>query len=120
MLILTRKPGESLRIGDDVRITVVEIKGNQVRIGIAAPRSFPIYREEIYLQIQSANKEAVASIPEGADVPSMMSAELNGLRSPRIASVSRRMPQARQTPVVHDESKKIKVDGEGDGGAGDA
>ena len=120
MLILTRKPGESLRIGDDVRITVVEIKGNQVRIGIAAPRSFPIYREEIYLQIQSANKEAVASIPEGADVPSTVTAALTGLRSPRIASVSRRSPQARQMPVIHDESINIKVDGEGDGGAGDA
>ena len=120
MLILTRKPGESLRIGDDVRITVVEIKGNQVRIGIAAPRSFPIYREEIYLQIQSANKEAVASIPEGADVSSLVTAELSGLRSPRIASVSRRLPQGRQTAKVNEERIKIKMDDEGDGGAGDA
>jgi carbon storage regulator len=120
MLILTRKPGESLRIGDDVRITVVEIKGNQVRIGIAAPRSFPIYREEIYLQIQSANKEAVASIPEGADVPSTMTAALSGLRSPRIATVSRRLPQAKQTPILREEILDKKVEGEGDGGAGDA
>jgi carbon storage regulator len=120
MLILTRKLGESLRIGDDVRITVVEIKGNQVRIGIAAPRSCPIYREEIYLQIQSANKEAVASIPEGAGVQSIATDELSGFRSPRIASVSRRLPQARQAPAVDDEGINIKVDGEGDGGAGDA
>jgi carbon storage regulator len=120
MLILTRKHGESLRIGGDVRITVVEIKGNQVRIGIDAPRSCPIYREEIYLQIQSANKEAVESIPEGADVPSMVTAELSGLRSPRIASVSPRLPQARQAPGVQDESINGKVNDEGDGGAGDA
>ena len=53
MLILTRKPGESLYIGDDVKVTIVEIKGNQIRVGIDAPADLRIYREEIYKQILS-------------------------------------------------------------------
>ena len=60
MLILTRKPGESIYIGDDIIITVSEIKGNQVRIGIKAPPQKRIYREEIYQQILEENKQAAA------------------------------------------------------------
>jgi len=58
MLILTRKPGESLYIGDTVKVTIVEIKGNQIRVGIDAPPELRIYREEIYLQILEENKSA--------------------------------------------------------------
>lgn len=58
MLILTRKPGESLYIGDDIKITIVELKGNQIRVGIDAPSNFRIYREEIYVQILEENKKA--------------------------------------------------------------
>lgn len=60
MLVLTRKPGQSIFIGDDIRITLKEIKGNQVRVGIDAPSSVRIYREEIYLQIMEENKSAAA------------------------------------------------------------
>lgn len=56
MLILTRRPGESLIIGDDVRLSVLAIKGNQVRIGIDAPKEISVHREEIYLKVQ-AEKE---------------------------------------------------------------
>jgi len=52
MLVLTRNLNETLTIGDDVRVTVLGIKGNQVRIGITAPRDLPVHREEIYLKIQ--------------------------------------------------------------------
>lgn len=52
MLTLTRKVGESIRIGDDVEIIVKEVRRNQVRIGIVAPREIPIYREEVYEAIQ--------------------------------------------------------------------
>jgi carbon storage regulator len=58
MLILTRKPGESLYIGDNVKVTIVEIKGNQIRVGIEAPSDLRIYREEIFLQILDENKKA--------------------------------------------------------------
>ena len=51
MLILTRKSGESITIGDDVKITVIEVKGKQVRIGIDAPRNYIIHREEVYIRI---------------------------------------------------------------------
>jgi len=61
MLILTRKPGESLYIGDDIKVTIVEIKGHQIRVGIDAPTSLKIFREEIYLQILEENKQAADS-----------------------------------------------------------
>ncbi len=63
MLILTRKSGESITIGDDVKITVIEVKGKQVRIGIDAPRSYVIHREEVYIRIQEENKLAAEKTP---------------------------------------------------------
>lgn len=62
MLALSRKQNETIVIGNDIEITVLEIKGDQVKIGINAPKSIPIYRKEIYIQIQEANKEAATSI----------------------------------------------------------
>ncbi len=52
MLILTRRVGESLMIGDDVSITILGVKGNQVRVGVNAPRDVSVHREEIYQRIQ--------------------------------------------------------------------
>lgn len=52
MLILTRRPNESLMVGDDVKVTVLGIKGNQVRVGISAPRHVPVHRQEIYEKIK--------------------------------------------------------------------
>ena len=60
MLALTRKKGEALIINNDVEITVLEIRGDQVKIGISAPKDVPIYRKEVYLQIQKENEEANA------------------------------------------------------------
>ncbi len=61
MLALSRRANESIVIGSDIEITVLEVKGDQVKIGISAPKSVPIYRKEIYLQIKEANKEAIES-----------------------------------------------------------
>ena len=58
MLVLTRKAGEGLIIGDDIRITVVELKGGGVRIGIDAPKEKKIYRQEVYDRICEENKKA--------------------------------------------------------------
>jgi len=61
MLALYRKVGESIVIDNDIEVTVLEVKGDLVKIGIEAPKSIPIYRKEIYIQIQESNKEAMNS-----------------------------------------------------------
>ena len=58
MLALSRKINESIMIGHDIEITVLEIKGEQVKLGINAPKNIAIYRKEIYMQIEEANKAA--------------------------------------------------------------
>ncbi|PCI29785.1 MAG: carbon storage regulator [SAR324 cluster bacterium] len=63
MLILTRKVGESITIGDDIKIQVLEVKGKQVRLGIQAPKKYSIHREEIYQRIQEENKLAAQQSP---------------------------------------------------------
>ena len=64
MLVLTRRPGESIVVGQDIVITVIEIKGGQVRIGIDAPREVDVYREEIYEQVRQENLSAIANADE--------------------------------------------------------
>ena len=58
MLALSRKKDEAIVINNNVEITVIEIKGDQVKLGISAPKSVPIYRKEVYMQIQEANQAA--------------------------------------------------------------
>jgi carbon storage regulator len=64
MLILTRKLGESVTIGDDIKITILGVRGRQVRLGIIAPQRVTIHREEIYFKIQEENKRAVGAAKE--------------------------------------------------------
>lgn len=65
MLILTRKLGESITIGDNIKVSVLAIHGRQVRIGIEAPANVIVHREEIYVRIQEENKKAARSVNEG-------------------------------------------------------
>jgi carbon storage regulator len=65
VLIITRKPGEKIMLGDDVVVHVMEIVGNSVRVGIQAPRSLPIYREEIWDAVRAENQAAAEGAPAG-------------------------------------------------------
>ncbi len=72
MLALSRKTGESIVIGNDIEITVLEIRGDQVKLGINAPKSVPIYRKEIYVQIQEENKAAVKETINPSDLAKLL------------------------------------------------
>jgi carbon storage regulator len=64
MLVLTRRKNQSIVIGDDIVVTVLEVKGDQIRLGITAPRNVQVYREELLADLTEANRSAV--VPEGA------------------------------------------------------
>jgi carbon storage regulator len=82
MLILTRRPGERVVIGDEILVTVMGVSGHTVRLGIAAPEGVPIYREEIWLAVKEENRAAAeasadalpAKPPEGTNAPTPESA----------------------------------------------
>ena len=61
MLALSRKKNEALVINNNVEVTILDIKGDQVKVGITAPKNVPVYRKEVYVQIQEANKEAMSN-----------------------------------------------------------
>jgi carbon storage regulator len=63
MLIITRRAGEKVMLGDDVVVEVIEVVGNTVRIGIQAPRSVPVYREEIWDAVRAENRAAASEAP---------------------------------------------------------
>lgn len=68
MLIVTRRPGERIMLGPDVTVEVMEIAGNTVRIGIDAPRSVPVYREELWTTVKQENEAAAKSAADGLPV----------------------------------------------------
>ena len=69
MLILTRRPGESVKIGDEVTVTVLGINGNQLRLGFSAPRHIAVHREEIYERIQAARVAQLAPVADDLSEP---------------------------------------------------
>ncbi len=64
MLILSRKVDEKIRIGDDIAITIIEVHGDQVKIGVEAPKHVKVFRQEVFDAIQDQNKEAARQIPD--------------------------------------------------------
>ena len=101
MLVLTRKPGESLYIGDDIKVTLHGIRGNQVRIGVEAPASVRIYREEIYLQILEENKSA-ASLAES---PSDLEGVAKAWKSKKPGSIGK-LAKAAKDPAEEDSGEE--------------
>ena len=77
MLVLTRRLNQSIKIGDDIEITVIEVRGDQVRLGVAAPRDVSVHRKEVYLQIQQENRAAALSTPEGVSLDALSQAVKN-------------------------------------------
>ena len=69
MLVLTRRANQSIMIGHEIVVTVLEVRGDQVRLGIKAPRSIDVHREEIFAQLQQANRDAVRPTPDVDDLP---------------------------------------------------
>ena len=72
MLILTRRPGESLFLGEDIKITVLSTQGKQIKLGITEPPDTTVYREEVYLRVREQNKQAL----ETSDADLMAATEL--------------------------------------------
>ncbi|MGC8227957.1 carbon storage regulator CsrA [Pseudobacillus badius] len=68
MLVLTRKTGEAIQIGDDIEITVISVKGDQVKLGINAPKHIDIHRKEVYLTIREENEQASAEVKNIFDI----------------------------------------------------
>ena len=68
MLVLSRRQGESIVIGGDIVVTIIEVRGTQVRVGIDAPRSIDVHREEVYQQVLEENVAAVESASAKADI----------------------------------------------------
>ena len=99
MLVLTRKSGQSIYIGDDIRVTVVDVKGGQVRLGIDAPSDKKIFREEIYTQIKDQNQKAAHKADPG-----------------KLRSLSKKMSGGSSSPAQEIALSKPKVEDEDDSG----
>ena len=85
MLVLTRKPEQSLRLGDTITVTVLAIEGDRVKLGIEAPRTVSVLRQELFVQIQAANEAAAAAMqPNLRDVAAVLRRQ-----APPIAGSSR-------------------------------
>ena len=104
MLVLSRRVGDAIMIGHDVKVTVLSVSRDQVRIGIEAPRQVEVHREEVYLQIQAANVQAAASSPAAL-------AGLAGLVATRHAAGDSPGPGAEGAAVVEAQPSSTPDEG---------
>lgn len=88
MLVLSRKPEQSLLLGDDITVTVLAIEGDRVKLGIQAPRSVTVLRQEVYAQVQAANAAAASAPPPLHSVAAALRGRARELPAPGGASHS--------------------------------
>jgi carbon storage regulator len=101
VLVLTRRAGESIVIGDEVRVVVLDVRGDTVRLGIDAPRSVQVHRAEVYAEVQAANAAAVSAVDDlgpVADRLQRIARPLTGRRPERPARTPRPGPESRARP----------------------
>jgi carbon storage regulator len=79
VLVLTRRLNQSIKIGDDIEITIIDVRGDQVRLGVTAPRDVPVHRKEVYLQIQQENLNAARNAASGDAVSTAIDELLQGV-----------------------------------------
>lgn len=107
MLVLTRRAGESIVIGDEVRVVVLDVRGDTVRLGIEAPRSVQVHRAEVYAEVQAANAAAVSR--SGDDLESVAG------RLSRLARPKPRPPAGRPAPSDASAPSATQAPPAGDG-----
>ncbi len=100
MLIITRKAGEKIMFGDDVVVEIMEVVGSQVRVGIKAPRSVPVYREELWEVVKAENLAAVDATPADLPVQSSARAGNAGKRAPSSLHRKNRANRTQDPPSV--------------------
>ena len=121
MLALSRKKNESIIVNNDVEITILDIKGDQVKIGINAPKSVPVYRKEVYVQIQEANKAAIpgteftlyhATVSEGTWTkgPVVTNAYVTGATSPQGSGIFTTDESGNLSIEIHNKGAYILVE----------
>lgn len=98
MLVLTRSTNQSIMIGPDIVVTVLEVRGDNVRLGIQAPRSVAVYREEVIAQLEAANKDASSPSSDALDQLRSFAAPPIGPSTP-VAPAASGMPAAPGTPA---------------------
>jgi carbon storage regulator len=108
VLVLTRRAGESIVIGDDVRVVVLDVRGDTVRLGIEAPRSIQVHRAEVYAEVQAANAAAAAAAGEDIEGVAERLRRLARPVVPRPASPGRR-PAERRAPEPKDATDAAKA-----------
>ena len=83
MLILTRQINETIMIGDDIEVTIVDVKGGKVRLGISAPKMVPIHRQEIYLKIKAHNIESSKVDTSEVDIGGALLSQIGNIQIPQ-------------------------------------
>ena len=100
MLVLTRHPNQSIMIGNDVVIMVLEVRGDQVRIGIKAPRTVEVHREEVFAQLQKANRDAASPKPAALETLGGVRTKPNDASASKLSGISQPAIGDRKTPAA--------------------